>query len=119
MPSRHSFREIALIAAATALSGGPHRHRDQTIRDADTAGRPRNAGTAGQRKVRSAFLFLYPPGFGGDPISWTRNPCCDPFDGHKMRSDSILHILWPSLRTKLPPSLEPHILSVPPGTERI
>ena len=29
----------------------------------------RDAGTAGRRKVRSAFLFLYPPDFGSDPIS--------------------------------------------------
>ena len=51
-------------------------------------------------------------------ISWTRNRCCDQFDGHKMRLDSILHILWPSFLRKLPPSFEPYILSVPPGTER-
>ena len=71
MPSRHSFREIALIAAATALSGGPHRRRDQTTCDTGTAGRPRDSGTAGRRKVRSAFL--YPPGFGGEPLFLEEN----------------------------------------------
>ena len=40
-------------------------------------------------------------------ISWTRNRCCDQFDGHKMRLNSILHILWPSFLRKLPPSFEP------------
>ena len=52
-------------------------------------------------------------------ISWTRNRCCDQFDGHKMRSDSILHILWPPFLRKLPPSLEPHNLSISPGIDRL
>ena len=47
-------------------------------------------------------------------ISWTRNRCCDQFDGHKMRSDSILHILWPSLLRKLPPSFEPYLKNLWP-----
>ena len=47
-------------------------------------------------------------------ISWTRNRCCDQFDGHKMRSDNILHIPWPSLLRKLPPSFEPYLKNLWP-----
>ena len=52
-------------------------------------------------------------------ISWTRNRCCDQFNGHKMRSDSILHILWPPFLRKLPPSLAPPNLSISPGIDRL
>ena len=47
-------------------------------------------------------------------ISWTRNRCCDQFDGHKMRSDNTLHIPWPSLLRKLPPSFEPYLKNLWP-----